>query len=399
MGWKASAGGKRLVCASATTHGLEGNALTVAFDMNAVLRRDFVMLKASVSPRAAVRMFWKRRVMAHAGSINFFFAFDSPDKIPNIRLRFLGNVRYRYGQPAPPERWTITPDVMSVTWGQAFASSATKAAVWNAVAISLVDHIKQMAAPGVSYVVDPPVGDLYAWPHDTPTPNNHYGEADLKVAAYLAERTEPAVMETIDWDAVVQGAMIFNAATVVALGAVFKDGGSIFYSARKAPPDAERVVEVVRPHGLPGPVAWAPEHRWSFGFALLAVGGIDYCEGLKRFGYTEGRLIRHITENGVPQFFTVTDSPRVISFDVELFRDWLLPVTPQRARTTAICDLEREMHDLLYCTLYLALVDPNRPRGGPKEMDWTFFPNASDSVDALRVRQPLDPITYTEEYP
>ena len=235
MGWKASAGGKRLVCASATTHGLEGNALTVAFDMNAVLRRDFVMLKASVSPRAAVRMFWKRRVMAHAGSINFFFAFDSPDKIPNIRLRFLGNVRYRYGQPAPPERWTITPDVMSVTWGQAFASSATKAAVWNAVAISLVDHIKQMAAPGVSYVVDPPVGDLYAWPHDTPTPNNHYGEADLKVAAYLAERTEPAVMETIDWDAVVQGAMIFNAATVVALGAVFKDGLDLLQRPEGAP--------------------------------------------------------------------------------------------------------------------------------------------------------------------
>jgi hypothetical protein len=373
--------------------------MTVAFDMNAVLRRDFVNLPAHVSPRTAVGIFWRRRVLAHPSATAFFFGFDSGDKIPTIRLRYLHSVRYRHGQPQPPEDWVITKEGLNLTWAEAFASSVTKAALWSAVAAALVDHIEQMAAPQTSYVVDPPTGGVYAWPEETPVPENNYGEADLKVAAFLAGVSGPAVMETIDWDAVVQGAILFNAATVVALGTVFVAGGETFFSKRKAPAAAERVVEVVRPHGLPGPSAWGPEHRWSFGLALLAVGGIDYCEGLKRFGYGEARLIRHIMDHGVPEFFTVEGEPRVISFDVALFRDWLMPIAPQRARTTSIDELERELHDMVYCTLYLALVDPNRERGGPREMGWTFFPGCTDTADALRVRRPLAPVTYVEEWP
>lgn len=367
--------------------------------MNAVLRRDFVNLAAHVSPKTAVAIFWRRRVLAHPHATAFFFGFDSGDRIPTIRLRYLRSVRYRHGQPQPPEDWVITKDGLNLTWSEAFASSVTKAALWSAVAEALVDHIEQMAAPSTSYIVDPPTGQPFAWPPTTRVPANCYGEADLKVAAFLAETTGPAVMETIDWDAVVQGAILFNAATVVALGTVFVAGGEIFYSKRKAPKDAARVVEVVRPHGLPGPVAWAPERRWSFGFALLAIGGIDYCEGLKRFGYGEARLIRHIVDNGVPEMFTVEGCPRRIEFDVELFRDWLMPLEPVRPRTTSIAELERELHDMVFCTLYLALVDKNRERGGPREMGWTFFPECTDAADALRVRRPLAPVVYVEECP
>ena len=123
MGWKASAAGKRLVCASATSRELDAPAATVVIDMNAVCRRDLGFLGGSVTPTMAAMRVWNKYVRPHPDATLFYFAFDTPDRVPPARTRFLQDCRYRGRTDTLPEVWTIAPTTMSITWAVAFAIS------------------------------------------------------------------------------------------------------------------------------------------------------------------------------------------------------------------------------------------------------------------------------------
>jgi hypothetical protein len=366
--------------------------------MNAVCRRDFYALPSAVSPTQAIQRFWRKYVSAHSNATFFYFAFDSPDRIPDMRMHFLQNERYTTpGPPLPPD-WSITARATSLSWQQAFGARESKNKMWSVLAQCLHEHVMQVASPGVAYVIDPPSGQRLAWPlHTTLAPNN-YGEADLKAAAVVASCSGPTMFCTIDWDAVVQGALLFPPAAVVNVGRVYKHGNEITFSKRTAPAGSVAVPELVRPAGLPGHTAWSPQCRWSYTFALMCIGGIDYCEGLKRFGYREKVLTSHLGAHGVPEFFTVDGSPREIEFDVALFRDWLLPVVPYRPRSKCARDLSNELVKIVWCVLYLALVDSQRPRAGPAIITVDLFPGCETLHDAMRVRQPLPHLAYTEQF-
>ena len=272
--------------------------------------------------------------------------------------------------------------------------------LWLVLADCVNDLFMECAAPGVTYAVDGPDGTIRHWPATYQPPAHRYGEADLKAAIVVKQSPGPALMYTIDWDAVIQGAIVFPGAAVVHIGTVWAHAGGVAFTRRSAPAGAVQTPELVRPAALPGPTAWQPRNRWSYGMALLAIGGVDYCNGLKRFGYREAVMIGHLATAGVPAFFHVTeDNPRVVTFSVSTFVDWLLPVTPKAPRSKCIKDLEAEMKNMLYSVLYMALVDPCRPRGGPAEIDVNFFPGCDTVHDALRVRRPLPDIAYTESHP
>jgi hypothetical protein len=395
MGWKASATGKRVVCASATAHGHASEPHTVAVDMNAILRKALGGLPASVSPRAAVALFWRRYVAAHPDAEVFYMAFDSPARIPAVRERFLATERYREPQAAPAS-WAITPDHTSLAYGAAFGSPAPKAAMWAALSTALWDHVMQAAAPGVAYIVDPPAGPLVAWPAAAGVAQTRYGEADLKVASFLARVAERALHYTIDWDAVVQGALVYQPGTVVAVGTVFKAGDAIHYTKAKACAGAARVPELIAPAALPGTADVS--RRWSYTMVLLAIGGIDYCNGLKRYGYSERALTAHLAAT-VPDFVAVgaRDGHRTVTLSVRGFQDWLLPLPPVRPRSKSLAELETELGRIWFCLLYLGLIDPGGERGGPAyDPDARFFPGAESATDALRVRRPYPDVVYTE---
>lgn len=388
MGWRASAAGKRIICASETSVGAPLNPEAVVIDVNAVARRDLGFMPASVSPAAAAGMLWRKYVAGHGAGL-YYFAFDSPHLIPEKRIEFLATERYAGGSKQAPDRWSIEVDHMSLAWSDAFNARSTKARLWTVLAKALVEHIRIFAATNTQYIVDPPNRERYSYPPLPAPPDSNYGEADLKAACVAASLTCSVVMYTIDWDAVVQGVIMGGENLTVSLGNVFPAGDKVYYSKRAAPPGTKAMPEQVRAGRL------ARGCSWSHGFALLAIGGVDYCRGLKRFGYRERHVTDHLTL-GTPNLFSVEGVPRTITFNVRAFVDWLLPVTPYRAKSNSIDDLNSEMNNMLYCLLYMALVDPLRPRGGPAQLNYNFFPGCSTAEEALQVRQPLPPIVYHE---
>ena len=90
---------------------------------------------------------------------------------------------------------------------------------------------RQVAAPGVVYEIDPPLGPVRCIPkRDVETLYSRYGEADLKAALYATEVAEGlTLVKTIDWDMIVQGAAVFPATVVVDLGNVWRKNSTTFF--------------------------------------------------------------------------------------------------------------------------------------------------------------------------
>lgn len=370
MGWKASADVKRLVCASATSYGA-ADASSVVIDVNAVGRRCLGALSAEVTPKTAARILWRRFVLDTKPTF-VYFAFDSPHLIPRARIQFLQDERYKYPRPQPPRDWVIEKEKMSLSWNTAFSSGITKARLWHVLAECIKDHIDVYAAPGVTYVVDPPNRNIYSYPAIELPPNN-YGEADLKGAAIAAARDDPTTFFTIDWDAVVQMSILKASHVKVSLGNVYKKGETITYTKRKAPSGSQAVAEVVQAGGL------SMGCPLSYGLCLLAIGGVDYCKGLKRFGYRERILAGHLNETQ-PGFFTKTDQD--CTFHTQRFVEWITDLERYRPRSVCIKDLNAELNSMLYCVFYMALFQANNPRGGP-EWDIKDLVCTADTIEDL----------------
>lgn len=398
MGWKASASGKRTICASATQLGLEsvGDALkNVIVDVNAMGRRDLGALPATVSPEQAASILWRKYVYKHNADL-YYFAFDSSHLIPETRVTFLREERYKKPRQAPPIDWTITKSSMSLSWADAFSCGTTKATLWKVLAECLVDIIKTRASKGKAYVIDRPNGTKFKFPADTGIPEHNYGEADLKAMCMASECLSPTAIFTIDWDAVVQGVIVNNPNIYVVLGNVYPHSGGVAYTKSKAPRNSKATPEIIRPSVL------GNSEPWSYGFALLAIGGVDYCAGLKRFGYREAELIKHLASCPPPKFFYINvpeDDIPVITFDLNAFLGWLEPVKSFRARSDSVEDLNNEIASMLYCLLYLGLVDRNRTCGGPNHLAGSdFFPGATTAADAFSAPFEYPPVHYRELY-
>ncbi|WP_341246877.1 hypothetical protein [Nereida ignava] len=374
MGWKLSAAAKRIVCASATDAAAGTACATVVFDMNAVCRREFIWKSFDVPPAEAVAIFWRRHVAAHSSAVQFYFAFDSADRIPDVRRTYLAETRYanRVVTHCAP----FEAHKMQNTWAEVWASATAKAAMWDLIAACLHAHARQMGAPGVQYTIDPPSGPLLQCPALASDARlSHFGEADLKAALFAKEyAVGETLVYTIDWDMVVQGAAVLPTSTTLDMGSVWEKDGTRYYSKRNAPASAARVRERLRPGLLP------IGDRLSYAFLLLAAGGVDYCDGLKGYGYREPDMVRLLATSGEP--FIAVAGPRY-TFDPDAFVRRLSPVKAVRARCKDAERLQAEIGRMWYCLLYFAFVGRWAERGGPRTITDTFFPGATSAQAAL----------------
>ena len=386
MGWKLSAAAKRIVCASGSAPAGGTCAATVVFDMNAVCRREFIWKSHDVPPAEAVAIFWRRHVATHPAATQFYFAFDSADRIPDVRRTYLAETRY--ANRAETHCNPFDARQMQNTWAEVWASATAKEAMWDLVAACLHAHARQMGAPGVQYTIDPPCGAILRCPaRDGPLHFSRFGEADLKAALFAAEHAVgETLLFTIDWDMVVQGAAVLPVAATLDMGAIWEKDGERYYSKRNAPAKAARVRERLRPALMP------IGDRLSYAFLLLAAGGVDYCDGLKGYGYREPDMVRLLAEPGEP--FIATAGTR-ITFDVDAFVRRLAPVKAVRARCKDIEKLRAEIRRMWYCLLYFALVGRWAERGGPRTITDNFFPGAATAQAALTSTGNL-PVVYVD---
>lgn len=375
MGWKLGAANKRLVCASAT-HADVPQFETVIVDMNAVCRRDFAWSTNGISPVQAIGRFWKKHVLSHPQCTLFYFAFDSSDRIPEIRQHFLRTVRYaRPSAPVQVEPFSALE--LNNTWLEIWSSSSGKSTMWRLLAECLYDHIRQKGAPDVAYVIDPPTGGVLHCPRDPSgvARYSNYGEADMKAALFANEQARGlTLVKTIDWDMIVQGVAVMSPNVFVDIGTVWEKDAQKYFSKKAAPAGAARVTEYIQPNAV------TSNERLSQAFLMLCAAGVDYCDGLKRFGYGERNMVQLLAAQGEP-FITVLDD--VYTFDVNAFKRRLAAVTPARARCKDREELNAEMQRMWWCILYFVFVGRNRTRGGPRWDEVTFFPDGDTAQAAL----------------
>ena len=365
MGWKASAPGKRVFCASATKHVARDTSAAV-FDMNAVLRKECAY-GPDMSPAGAARLFWQRHVQPSAAT-TFYFAFDNPAKIPQARLDFHATDRYK-NSLAVPGPAIVAGKPLGMPWAEAWKTTS-KGRMWTVIAAALYDKVLSAAKEGVTYIVDPPDGDVLTYPYVTPFEPTNFGEADCRCAMFVKNMPD-ATVHTIDWDMVIQGVFLFQPGTVVHVGSVWKgdEGGKpiVAFSKKKAPKNGARVPEVIEPAEL------GRGHRASLGFGLLCMAGVDYCAGLKRFGFREADMLA-LLGKPVPEFFVVEEGPPMkATLDVNALVAWLLPVPISRPRATTVGELNDELRKIFFCALYFAGFDRMATRGGPTVPAIDFF--------------------------
>jgi len=379
MGWGASAKMKRIVCASATN--LEATVqLTdaVVYDMNAIGRSHF-NYDASVSPFEAVLRFWKYQIATHPAAV-FGFHFDSAHLIPPERQAFLQSIRYkpterdvfpeeikidgriyRRGQePATGEEVkAMSRDSIPVSYQRMWASRAGKAKLWRIIAELLQEFAFRLTAKNTSYIIEPPSGGRFCIP-GTKSHVHNWGEADQKAVALANELSGNGLSVTvctIDWDMIIAGLCCFTDKVFVRIARLYKERetNNVFFSAKAASgKQVDRVFEYVCPAKIGNPSqAW-----W-----LLALGGVDYCKGLTRFGFSGNQILELIQE---PADGTILlKKKKSVGVNLPLIFELLSSFTILRRKVTCPNAFAEEIKAMTFCMLYFTGCGKFRDRAGP----------------------------------
>ena len=384
MGWGATAKMKRIVCASATRLEAElAESEVVIFDMNAIGRQHF-NYPANVSPREAVVRFWKGQVACQSATRLFGFHFDSSHMIPPERQDFLRNTRYkqverdvfpeevkingriyRKGQePATDyEVDLMSESCMPVSYSRVWSSSKGKAKLWSIISKILLQLARTLTAANTRYIIEPPEGGRISVPGE-PGPGNRWGEADQKAVALVREvqHEYPRVsVYTIDWDMIIAGCCVFEQNVSVRIARIFQEEETraLFYSAIGARGKlTTRIHEYVCPAAIGSPsVAW-----W-----MLAIGGVDYCKGLVRFGFSAQHLQELVVADDSVLLLT---TPRRAAVDLRRVFEKLRGLPILRQKSSCPRDFVDELKQMCFCLLYFVGCGAERQRAGP---DMTGF--------------------------
>lgn len=422
MGWGATAKQKRVICASVReTIPVSPSALStvdgVVVDVNAILRTRFgytVKNEKMITPRMIIRQFmtWILEVFPYAH--HFIFCFDSGHLIPQERKSFYATRRYaptnrapradevkietqiykRVDVPLTPEEIeTITMDHMpenasgSSLWSRVWNSAEGKTKLWQALAMSLqhywathqptvLDHLRGGA---LQCIVDMPDGKRVFYPACVDTNAwTQWGEADTKcyqwcmwLCAQYPQQT--IVFETIDWDAYMQVMVAAIPNLIVHIGKIYKHGELEYYSngaSQKAEGKGVPTHELIVCRLLPTEYGGRLQRLHAM-FWCLCCGGVDYCRGLGRFGYTETCIQPFLTTQQYAQYeFFEEDNgtlARQLHFQPWAFIQALKAIAIKRVKKNGIDweDFSNELQNILFCVCYYLGWDPCRERGGP----------------------------------
>lgn len=183
---------------------------------------------------------------------------------------------------------------------------------------------------------------------------------------------------------VIAGVTVFQENVRVKIARIYqeKETNALFYSATSAKgKDTRRLHEYITPANLGPP---------STAFWLLAIGGVDYCKGLVRFGFTAADLHEEaICDDGSGIILGDND----IGINIPYLFKKLSMFNIQRRKTGCPYAFEEEMKGITFCMLYFLGCGADRTRAGPDMTDFSLNLTQCSSVDDV-LRRPQVPFFY-----
>jgi hypothetical protein len=435
---RTGADGASMIYPGGKCHPVMAKYKSVVVDVNAWLRSVLPRsLGTDTTPlQATQRIFWSSLFKKKDADDKFseqtmpdlqyaLFAFDDGALLPEMRHIFHASKRYKKavaapraherrcpedGRNYPRDEYPIDDDLIdSITmtnmpgkWICVWNNPRAKNKLWAV----LVECIKQVIREGVQtnphtiYIVDDNHGERWVHPvTDAADPNLvengmpplWYGEADLKALHWGLYfdgcDVGPVAFATNDWDSVLT--MLLHKAPIdIILGSVLvhddEDGTPfVFDPLRVALRDpkkewdcpGKRAFEIIHMDVLHTKY---PEYdrRCELLMLLMCNGGVDYCDGLARFGYSE-KVVESITDGfregrTKPWITTLVDPDdpgrRSMEFNLGVFFDALLlegPRNVKTAKTAPTKDFNKEVHDILFCVRYFGGWDSQTSPAGP----------------------------------
>lgn len=358
------------------------------------------------------------------------FCFDNGALIPEMRHIFYDEKRYKKEDRAPradevkidgrifkrhetpiddDEVALITEDSMPATWIRVLNSPKGKSKLWFA----LIESLKRVIAennenyPDTVFVIDG--CDNQRWmsvpehlKHDNisecMTPLT-YGEGDLKFlhwAIFLEHMKQTPVLQvSVDWDTII-AATLYNTSIHALVSIIYvapTDSGTFLYDATRVastltsttartwiqPKEAYEIIDIgviVKRH--PDIVK-----RYELYMLMLCNGGVDYCDGVARFGFTESTILPLLTKfhadpTTMPKWLQIGISrknpfQRILSVDAGKFVQMLMmqgPYFKSKAMKASTSEFNREFRNMLWCLCYAGGWDFLRKPGGPGIPDY-----------------------------
>ena len=419
MGYGATPNGKRQLFPASRLHvrptkhdgQIEYGVVTV--DLAALFRKLVPFdLGADVSPYKAVSTIFLPAVHRIKAK-TIVFCFDSPHLVPEMRKIFHAERRYAKAEKEPGPHEIRCPedgrnyhvdkypasaaDIEGLTmhsmpkWWPCFWNSAKgKYALWQMVEESIKEYLRSgWGRRGVQYIIDAQDGRRWAYPAvDITMPALNYGEGDMKSILWATHyaRESPVLVMTIDWD-VILAVSLYAANIHVWIGTVFADredaatldqydetkvkltrkGGQQRWGADRA----TAMLEILE---MPRIQLRTRTMRMHAVMVALACGGVDYCYGLSKFGFSEKRILplaHELRESGYPNPWLQSaydDSDpyrRYLRFYPGNFIRALSSAWEPRKCKGTLKELEAELLNMLYCVTYFIGFDSQRAPAGP----------------------------------
>lgn len=423
------------------------------------LGRDVTIIKA-------VQMMFIPKLHQFPNVTTIVLNFDSPHLLPEMRCTFHAERRYASNEKPPKvgerrcdedgrnykEKEFPASDVeiealginhMPVAWAKYWNSKRGKHALWTKIeeCIKYCLTTIQGGRRGVQYILDCIDGTRWFYPalgRDRITmPPVQYGEGDMKSimwALHLRDaisKDAPVLVMTIDWD-VVLALTQYHSDIHVWIGYVYVHAdnyvGVMPYGAdlvnltrRKAieqwKDDARETLEIINMNRVCRDLSRT--ERQHYLMLCICIGGVDYCYGLGKYGFGEKDMLHLTLELRITSFqphwissmYSHLHKPyqRMLVFNLGVFMKTIVPVWNQRkCRYLLVEELNKEIHNIMYCLMYFMGFDSQRTPGGPcpPNYDIDLFPGFDDiptlmhTVERCRDPEDLFPlVVYTEAYP
>lgn len=345
----------------------------------------------------------------------------------------------------------VGPDSLpGKTWAPLWNSKLAKRKLWSAIETAIADKLRS-SPPQFTVVLDTQDGARLQFGSFEPLPfgDSRYGEGDLKAimwaaflsahlptTGWLGPRTRPVgAIATNDWDLPLTTVLTdptFNGSEVdILLGKGFVRSDMLGdrlccpYNAemvaltaasgrRRFGTLAVQSVEVLPLRQIQDqPFLESYSHRLTYVFLLLCAAGVDYCDGLQKFGYTLKQLLALVNRFKRRQLQPLLSSvfsesePLTKAFELDV-NGFLAALGPPGKRgaspmNTTVAEFTGEIHAILFTVSYFAGFCARLDRGGPLIPDFTvpiFGEDLGGSLfDLLRSGPVFLPFLVVEEHP
>jgi len=347
--------------------------------------------------------------------------FDCPAKVPaaraavHVRRASAASVMFTVPQL---EAMTIK-SLGGATWQQLFSTTAGKARAYELLHEALrVETITAAAtvagAPVRTTITSPATSEVWSHPFDgtrsamaADIEAHAYGEAECQLAMCvrgLSARSPDtrAVILTIDTDIYLQTALtpaIDASQVVIAAARVWRNDHTVvrLSSAGRKRARAEQLTQMWE---LVACDALAPIATAGGLFFHLCAGGVDYCNGLGGYGWSQPALVAAVAAMDAAPF---SESATGWSLDIAALAAALKPARKTRRREDDVGQLCIELDNIVYCWRYYMWQDARKPDVAGPVVECIFQSHDAKTVtDWLAVargtaeladRCPVEPVT------